>query len=264
MLKSFSFPGVSVGQGCVLLLAPSCNGKDPCCSHPYQSQPLCSGSLSSFQLEQEYWYMCLRWQDNIPGFCCAVSWPLSHPCAQAPPQPLQPCTPHFSLSANSSFNCYSPQELHSLLDGPSSLLLSRFLPSLSRIITFGDHERHFSSSCLATVGLFQFILTLLGLVWMLSPWFHSSHSLLFWRTLVLFPYFCCSALVPHSFAPGLVWWPSREFSQTSAAPPVPLEQEHSWDRTPEKSSEMFSKTWPNTSPWACSWLKSVTVRLKWC
>lgn len=142
MLKSFSFPGVSVGQGCVLLLAPSCNGKDPCCSHPYQSQPLCSGSLSSFQLEQEYWYMCLRWQDNIPGFCCAGARPLSHPCAQAPPQPLQPCTPHFSLSANSSFNCYSPQELHSLLDGPSSLL-SRFLPSLSRIITFEGHLKTF-------------------------------------------------------------------------------------------------------------------------
>lgn len=86
---------------------------------------------------------CWAEQDNIPVFCCAGAQALSHPSPQAPPQSLQPCIPEFSLSANSSFNHCCPQELHSLLDGPSSLFLSRFLPSLSSIMTFEGHVKMF-------------------------------------------------------------------------------------------------------------------------
>lgn len=194
-----------------------------------------------------------------------------------------------------------------------------------------------------------------------SPWFHSSHSFLFWRTRAapIFPFLilASAALVPRSFAPVLVWWPPSTawfqriqthlsctssptgpgalktplgqnprthcsstwgfqspfpspwlFLSPKAVTAVSLCQGHSvphvpscgatqtplfhWShslsarskchtrfyvhftwlycwgkcicRYPGKSREMFFKTWPNTSPWAYSWLKSVAMRLKWC
>lgn len=132
-LNSFSFPAVPVEQGCVLVLASSCNGKEPCCSHPYQSQALCSPHQAALDL-----FQVSSWNRSsgtcVWGDISLLSWAGQYSCASHCPiavLELQPWIPDLSLSAKSSFNYYSPLELRSLLDGPSSLLLSRFLPSLS-------------------------------------------------------------------------------------------------------------------------------------
>lgn len=168
------------------------------------------------------------------------------------PSPSSPCIPHLVLSADSSFDGYGPQELPSLLDGPPSLLLSRFLPSLSKSMTFEGHVKDFFHSPAWPawpVGLFQLILTLLEL------------CLDAVTCLVPLP---CS--LPVSPVPGPD--PQPDFMKQMSQFCVHFTGLYCWGkcicRYLGKSREMFFKTWPNTSPWACSWLKSVAMRLKWC
>lgn len=112
--------------------------------------------------------------------------------------------------------------------------------SLSRSMTLEGHAKTFHCPVWPawSVGLLQFILTLLEPVWMVSPvwchppasitWFHSSPSFLFWRTLVLLPYFCCSALVPPSS--GSV---CGDLPENADTPQLHLQShwEHPWGRT---------------------------------
>lgn len=98
-VKQFFFPGVSVEQGCVLVLAPSCRGKEPCCSHLIRARlsvPPIRLLWISFKFPDgtrvlvhvfEVTSHCWAEQDNISVFCCAgaqLCQPLSHPSPSSP------------------------------------------------------------------------------------------------------------------------------------------------------------------------------------
>lgn len=177
-LKSFSFPGVSVGQGCVLLLAPSCNGKElllPSLSGPASLFPSsgCSGSLSSFQLEQECWYMCLRWHltAELSRTIFLFSAVQEHSHCPIPVLRLHP-SPAFLTSHSLLIHLFII-----IVSGASFSSGWSILTIVVQISSFSFQKHDIWRPCKDffhhPVGLSQFLLTLLELVWMLSPvWCH--------------------------------------------------------------------------------------------
>ena len=195
--------------------------------------PACFVSLASFQLEHGCRSACLRWHltavlTNVTFLC--LLWEVledgrasqlarhrpaaGRPRASTPALPTDRhsdcCIPDLALSANASFAFagWSPQELPSLLHGPSSLLasFSGFVPALSlktlRAPCLKTVWRACSWSCSAGMvhwsspvhpdGARAWLdavtcvvsLSLSAYVTSARSWFHSSYSFIFWRMLV--------------------------------------------------------------------------------
>lgn len=124
-LSSFSFPGVSVEHSCVLVLAPSKNGKEPCCSHPYQSQGLCSPhqtALCLFQASSWNWSV----GPSVWGDISLLSWAGQYSCFLLWRSTAMPATVP-SLSLGSAPAPAFPT-LHSLLIHLLMLMILRNFP----------------------------------------------------------------------------------------------------------------------------------------